>query len=71
MTSQFLSIRKFETGASYDFEISQKCSKRVKTKIQKVSRANSYVSRSFVGKNSRGTFPHPVQNRVKLHLQHY
>ena len=38
-----LNIWNFNNGNSYGLEILQKCSKMVKTKIQKVLKTNSYV----------------------------
>ena len=46
----------------YKLEILHKCGKKIKTKIQKVLGADSYVYRSYRGKTGRVAFllpPHP------------
>ena len=58
-----------ETGTRYGLEILHKCGKMVKTRIQKVSGASSYVCRSYRGKTRKagGTFyPPPMLNRVNI-----
>ena len=47
-------VQWFRTGTRYKLEVLHQCKKRVKTKIQKVLGANSYVCRSYRGKTSRG-----------------
>ena len=57
-----IQVQQFGTGARYKLEILYQCSKRVKSKSQKVLEANSYVSRSYRGKpGRRGPFcpPYP------------
>ena len=50
-------IQWFGTGARYDLEILHQCGKKVKTKIERVTKAISYVCRSYMGKTGRGPFP--------------
>ena len=40
-------VQKFGTGTRYGLEMLQQCDKKVKTKSQKVLRANSNVCRSY------------------------
>ena len=52
----------FGTGTRCGLQILRQCSKRAKTKRQKVLEANSYVCRSYTVKNGRGglpPLPHP------------
>ena len=59
----------FGTGIRYKLETLHQSVKRVKTKIQEVLGANSYVCRSYWGKTGRrwgGTFgPSLILNKVK------
>ena len=43
-------VQKLGTGTRYGLNISYQCGKRIKTKIQKVFWADSYVCRSYRGK---------------------
>ena len=55
-------FNKIGTVTRYSFEISHQCSKRVKTKSQKLLGANSYICRRSRGKNGREFLlptPHP------------
>ena len=49
-------VRYFGTGKRYKLKILPQCGNKVKTKTQKVLRANSYLCRSFRGKTGRGAF---------------
>ena len=53
----------------YELNILHQCGKRVKTKSQNVSEANSYVCGSYRGATGRGVFLLPPNlNRVKPFL---
>ena len=51
-----IQVQQFETGTKYALDILHKCGKRVKTKIQKVLRANCNVCRNYRAKTGRGPF---------------
>ena len=63
-------VQYFGTAFRYGLETLHQCGKRVKTKSQKVLRANSYVCRSYRGKTGSGggvllaSPPSPILNRV-------
>ena len=46
-------VRTFGTGTMYSLDILRQCDKRLKTKIQTVLGANSYICRSYRGKTGR------------------
>ena len=52
--------QQFGTGTKNDLEILHQCSKRVKTKSQKVLGANSYICSREKGKTHKGGFFGPV-----------
>ena len=52
--------QQFGTGTKNDLEILHQCSKRVKTKRQKVFGANSYICSREKGKTHKGGFFGPV-----------